>query len=150
MPFNTNKARFEIGQHNFQSGVHRGGGIFQDFFFSGGLIDFSVDVASWSNHYNGSGGRYQLLIDNIVRDTFDTRDIGSGIEKDILTASLKLATGTHELRILITRPYILPGNLFHYVDNIVATSESIPEPATIALISLGLAGIGFAQKKVHS
>ena len=43
-----------------------------------------------------------------------------------------------------------PGNIGNVLDNVVITSSSpvgVPEPATLGLMALGLAGVGFARRK---
>ncbi|MET0025143.1 MAG: PEP-CTERM sorting domain-containing protein [Sedimenticola sp.] len=39
------------------------------------------------------------------------------------------------------------GNSTRFTSVLISTTEQVPEPATLALMGLGLAGIGFARKK---
>lgn len=62
-------------------------------------------------------------------------------------SSAVAAGGTYRLR------FTEVDNQFFFnmgVDNVSVTAESVPEPTTIAILGMGLAGIGFARKKKHT
>lgn len=125
--------QFNVAEIVFD-GTQQGGGIFQSVMVSTpGNYQLSVDIASDrpSGALNGSGGVFTLLLDNNVIDSHDFGAIpGNTTLRSSLGTVVALGTGSHELRILITRPFATSGlPLNQYVDN--ASFEavaSVPEP----------------------
>lgn len=127
----TQSASFRVGQQVFQNGIYEGGGIFQTFDATG-QIEISADIASRATDGNQSGGRISLLIDGNVVDTHDFGEIGrSQIERSTLNATLTVTPGSHEIRILITRPFLQASfTPYQYLDNIVITGGNLPPEAS--------------------
>jgi hypothetical protein len=95
-------ARFQVGREP-GSGVG-GGGIFQFQTLVAGTYTVSADIAAFAPFENFGGGKIQLLIDGVVRDTTDFGSIlGGATERNQLTATVSLSAGTHEFRFLFPR-----------------------------------------------
>jgi hypothetical protein len=144
-------AQFNVGDVNY-TGNQEGGGISQVFdLASDGTVDFSADVATDSSTFNNvSGGVYSLLVDGTTYDSYNSGPVNFDVYRDTLTASVGLTAGDHTLEILITRPYVAyeGGTPTQYVDNVTAAEEaSTPEPATLAMLGLGLSAIGLLRKR---
>lgn len=170
VPFNTtgagasNSARFRVGQVSFTPTIHRGGGIFQNIsVLSAGTLDLGVDIASYSPfHTNYSGGMVSLLLDGLVVASHDFGHITIGTtERSSLAATIAVTAGTHEVKILMTRPYIqTTATPQQYLDNVTALltpdlpatvppsqTAEVPEPGTLAVFGIGLAGLGWARRR---
>jgi len=144
-------AEFSVAQIIGAGGAQEGGGIFQNFFTSSGKLDISMDIAvdRPSTVPNAEGGVFKLLLDSVEIDSFTTGDITNQTIRSVLSASGDFGAGTHELRILITRPFGESDfELAQYVDNVVV-NETAPAPATLGLLGLGLAGLGWSRRKRH-
>ena len=151
-PFDTNNdsaatpsARFQVGR-SFASefGQTGGGGIFQELNLLTGELILEADIASHStsNSNNGSGGLFELLLDNVVVDTHDFGEIAAGVnEFDTLFVNTPVDAGPHEIRIQMTRPAFAGGGTpEQYIDNVMASgSATVPLPAAswVGLATLG-------------
>ena len=125
----SNSATFNVGFDGDSSGVHSGGGIFQEFITDAGRLIISVDIASHTMSIpNLSGGVFYLLLDGSVVDVHDFGTISPGKDEfATLTSKSVVTAGTHEIRILITRPYTyLPRDLRQYVDNVELSGIAAP------------------------
>lgn len=143
-------AQFGVGELTFDR-TQQGGGIYQSFLTGSGAISISADIAAFNNgaFNNLSAGVFNLLLDSVVVDTVNLGHIPRNqIERGVLTFSGAVGAGSHELRILITRPFLAPEQeLSQYVDNVNVNAAVVPEPATFTLLGLGLAGLGFIRSR---
>jgi hypothetical protein len=136
-----------VGEVSFTS-LEEGGGVFQSFTSGNETVTFAADIASSTFIGNQSGGAFAMLIDGVKVASVDFGDIDSDTtEHSILTAIVPLLSGSHELRFLITRPFISAGTSTpqQYIDDVTAEAEDespAPEPASLTLLGIGLAGIG--------
>ncbi len=152
VPFNTTgygaslAAQFDVGEVNFTE-LQEGGGISQTFnVASAGQYAFYANIGSMDDadgQVNGDGGTFSILIDNIIRASFDIGPFSS--PDQIITATLSglvtLNAGNHTFAVLITRPYLSLGDQTptEYLDNI--SLGAAPEPGTFALAGLALLGV---------
>jgi hypothetical protein len=141
----TNAAHFDVGQVVFATGVPAGGGIFQDVnFTSSGVATFAADIAAQgAPSENAEAGIFELLVDNVVLSTVDFGDIPAfTIDRATLNGSTFVSAGSHELRILIERPFLNQNGATpdQYVTNIRASSASsvTPEGSSLFLMIGGL------------
>jgi hypothetical protein len=95
----------------------------------------------------------QVLLDGIVvinsldlfPPTGEVLPVG-GLNPWYSATTAFLATDTN-ITLRINSTPASGGDASLLLDNISITSTSVPEPATLALMGLGLAGVGFARKK---
>ncbi len=108
---------------------------------SSAQFGFDFDVTSISFIFGGNGGVFDVVAKDIVGnivDLFYTADTDDGAFAGPLTLS---GAGIRSLY------WTDPGYSFAALDNVSITgASSVPEPASIALLGLGLAGIGWRRK----
>lgn len=141
----TKSALLQVGQARIFGGTQEGGGIFQTFTTAGGTLSLSVDIAARNpvSASNFAGGVFTLLFDGTSLDTHDFGAIaGLTTERSTLSASgLTASAGVHEIRLLMTRPYLATSvTPFQYVDNVSLTEAiaAVPEPSLLVLLGCGL------------
>lgn len=146
----SSAATFNVGRLS-NVGPQEGGGLFQSFLFGGGVVNIAADIAVLDNRVgsNAAGGLFSLLLDGLVVDSFDFGSVDLDVaERSTLDYAGLLSAGNHELRFEITRGFISSDQTpFQYLDNVVVTgSNQVPEPGTLALVGLALAGAAWARK----
>jgi hypothetical protein len=78
-------------------------------------------------------------------------DSGNGIQDSIYNFSLSFASTSSTLAITFAGDTSEPAsNEFYGIDNVVVdTDASVPEPASLALLGAGIAGLGFFRRRKH-
>lgn len=151
----SSAAVFEVGQVTFVAGAQAGGGVFQNFVSAGGAFTGSVDIAArtFGGLDNAEAGVFSVLLDGVTQAShaFGYTTVNTTVRSS-LTFSGSLSAGSHELRILITRPF--SANIttpFQYIDNIVlddgSTVVPVPEPSALMLFGIGLGGLKLAGRR---
>jgi hypothetical protein len=141
-------ARMTVGQIIFTPGVREGAGIFQSFSLaSSGDVLVSADVAAQELtfiHGNGDGGIFDLMVDGVVVDSFDSETISPGaIERSHLSAEISLAAGLHEVRVEARREYSA-GAVAQYIDNVDVTVLTVTKADVLGGSGVTGSGIGTA------
>ena len=105
-------------------------------------LSFGFDATSISFIFGGNSGVFNILAKDISGNTVDsffTDNTGNGAFAGPLTLS---GTGIRSLY------WTDPGYNFAAIDNVSITgTSSVPEPMSIALLGLGLAGLSFSRKR---
>ena len=148
----TQSAQFMVGQVVFELPaftIFRGGGILQTINTEGGTIIISADIASdlprppSTTSGNGQGGQFKLFFDGVEVDSHDFGALFDGdTKRSTLNAVINgVSAGSHQVKIEVTRPALVPGDLKQYIDNVVVEGdpfvggEFLPIDSTALLVA---------------
>ncbi len=163
----SNAARFQVGVASVTNPLSYGGiFLIQNFAVATAgdyAMSFDVAIANMSSVMNSSGGRFQLLVDRVLVDSFSVNDVAPLAERrDTLAGDLSLGAGNHEIMLRITRKYEAGSTLvstsggtpMQFVDNaslrMIAPAVSVaavPLPASLPLLVAGVGVIGAMRKR---
>lgn len=110
------------------------------------LIPSTTTPVSINNVNTGSNSAYYR---NNSPGPYDTQY--DGLTTVLTATALGLGAGTHHIDIAIadSGDFILDSGVFIQGNSFSDTNPVVPEPSTILLLGVGLAGIGFARRKFN-
>jgi len=142
----SNVGRFSVGRATGVTTGNHGILLTQDMTLAAGLYDVEFDWSAFRTvtTSNTQGGIFELIVDGAVIATAAAGSTSStNPHFGHLFGSFESFGGTHTVGVQITRPFTIPSptdpNLFQVVDNFAI--NPVPEPATLAMLSLGFAAI---------
>ncbi len=107
---------------------------------NGALMSFSFDVDSISFIYGGNTGVFDVVARDAANAIVDSFNVSTGGGESAGPATLS-GPGIRSIF------FQDPGFNFAAIDNVYIETSAVPEPTTLALMSLGLAGIGWKRRK---
>lgn len=113
---------------------------------SGGTFTFDgLDIANFS----GAGGATNISVFGYLGGVLQAEDVftTSSVSSVFTTVSASLLSGTSIDELRITLDAGLNPQVIESIDNLVLNGTRVPEPVTLALFGLGLAGLGAARRK---
>ena len=144
-------AVFQVGENTYISSAghtFEGGGVFQSFSATAGAYDISLKLAvqNPSSLPNDTAGVCTLFLDGVNVASVDFKALIGGnnispgqIERASFALQRSLSSGTHEVRLLITRNWLTSSDTpFEYLDDF--SVAAVPEPSCSLLIAGGLLG----------
>ena len=140
-------ARFDVSQVVFQDGVPAGIDLVQTVSLRGGQeygLSADLSVLRPVPVTNLFGGRFELVVNDLVLDVYDPGDI-TGLVPEFGSVAARFtpaSDGAFEVGLRITRP-AEAALIFQFVDNVELSP--VPEPATLLLLGITAAGLGLAR-----
>jgi hypothetical protein len=150
-------ARFQVGETAYIGDGHtsQGGGIYQSFNTALGSFVVSADLASQnlSGSINSSPGKFDLYLDGSLMASRNFDALFGWIypgqtQRSSISTTLPFTAGTHEIRFLITRPWVTGDTPYQYLDNVQIVP--VPEPAVSTVFLIGILVLSFGVPARHS
>jgi hypothetical protein len=141
-------AEFEVGQVMGDPGPGKpgeGAGILQDVFLNDGQLTINLNIAAWSPIPNQDAGKFELLLDGQVVDSFNFGLINAQQTlRSTLSYAGMITSGVHEIAIDMRRNATGAGSgytPFQFLDNIILGGPAVPEPSVLGLAGLAVLAV---------